>query len=125
MLGWLGYLMGRFGHRDEASGILRELGDMSNERYVTPYASALVYIGLGDIEHAFKWLERAYEDLSEVLVWLKTEPGLDCLRPDPRFAEPERKVALESGPGPSLPRSAAEILTMHKPSSLGREQEHQ
>ncbi len=95
MLGWMGYACALSGRRDESAGILRELNDRARQKYITPYAMALIHIGLGERDLAFEWLEKAYEDRSDVLVWLKREPGLDSLRPDPRFAALEHRVAFE------------------------------
>ncbi|HYK90817.1 MAG TPA: winged helix-turn-helix domain-containing protein [Acidobacteriota bacterium] len=94
MLGWQGYACALSGNRSEAVGVLEKLGELAKHEYVTPYARALVYIGLSDKDQAFAWLQRAYEDRSDVLAWLRVEPGLDGLRSDQRFAELERKVAL-------------------------------
>ena len=46
---------------------------------------ALVYVGLGDKTQAFEWLEKAYDERCEYLVYLPTEPVADPLRSDPRF----------------------------------------
>ncbi|MFL5506320.1 MAG: TPR end-of-group domain-containing protein, partial [Gemmatimonadales bacterium] len=50
------------------------------------YGMALVHTGLGDKERAFHWLERAFEERSHWLVWLRLDPRWDRLRDDPRFA---------------------------------------
>jgi hypothetical protein len=76
---------------------LRVLGDLqrtSKERRVSPYSIALVYVGLGDKDRAFEWLERAYAERSPTLVYLKVEPQLDRLRSDPRFATLMTKMGL-------------------------------
>jgi hypothetical protein len=55
---------------------------------------ASVYVGLGDLEQAFQWLEKACER-REYLVLLKVGPGFDPLRSDPRFDQLLRKVGLQ------------------------------
>ena len=64
----------------------------------TGYYSALViatlYADLGDKDHAFRWLNTAYQERDWLLVGLKTNFHLDPIRSDPRFAELVRKVGL-------------------------------
>ena len=58
----------------------------ARERYVPPYAMALVYAGLGQRDSAFKWLEDAYKVRDVHLVFLVAgDPKWDVLREDPRF----------------------------------------
>jgi tetratricopeptide (TPR) repeat protein len=52
------------------------------------------YAELGDKEQAFQWLNTAYQEHETGLVFLKTDPSLDSLRSDRRFAELVRKVGL-------------------------------
>lgn len=44
-------------------------------------------------DQAFAWLDKAYDDHSEFMLWLKWDPRFDALRSDPRFEELVRKVA--------------------------------
>jgi eukaryotic-like serine/threonine-protein kinase len=44
-----------------------------------------LYVTLGNADRAFEWLEKAYQDRRGWLAYLKIEPILDGLRPDPRF----------------------------------------
>jgi adenylate cyclase len=62
--------------------------------YSSAYVIATLYTELGDKEHAFKWLNTAYQERDALLVGLKTDFLLDPLRSDPRFAELVRKVGL-------------------------------
>ena len=65
--------------------MLRTLKRIDRERYVPPYAFALVYAGLGQRDSAFQWLEDAYEARDVHLVFLAPDPKWDDLREDPRF----------------------------------------
>jgi hypothetical protein len=67
---------------------------LSNRRYVSPYSIALIYTGLGEKEQAFAWLEKAYEDRSSLMIYLKVEPMLDSLRSDPRFTDLLHRIGL-------------------------------
>ena len=64
-LGMLGLSYGLAGKKTEATKILNELLELNKSRYVTPAALANVYIGLGDKDKAFVWLEKAYQKVSE------------------------------------------------------------
>jgi hypothetical protein len=59
-----------------------------------PAAILFAYIGMGDREQSFAWLEKAYLQHSSVLTTLKVEPIYDPLRGDPRFQELLRRVRL-------------------------------
>jgi serine/threonine protein kinase/Flp pilus assembly protein TadD len=90
----LAHALAMMGRRDEALRVLDELKAMSRERYVSPYFIAEVYRGLGEIDLTFEWLNKAYDDRSDWLVWLGVEPSLDGLRSDPRFTDLMRRVGL-------------------------------
>ena len=82
-----GYLLARSGRSDEAQEVIRALQLLSRERYVPPYATALIHAGLEHHDLAFHWLERAYEVRDVHLIFLPIDPKWDSLRGDPRFAE--------------------------------------
>ena len=82
------------GERKRARGLLKELQKLSEERYVSPYYIAAVHTALGERDEAFAWLDLAYENRSEGMVWLKVDPTLDSLRSSPRFADLMRGVRL-------------------------------
>jgi Flp pilus assembly protein TadD len=82
------------GKREEAQKLLNELNDLSLNRYVSAYDLALVHIGIGDDERAFQMLEKAYQERSSALSWLRVDGRLDRLRSDPRFSDLVRRVGL-------------------------------
>jgi len=88
----LGHAYALFGKRAEAQAILDMLRDRSKQSYVPSYFSALIYAGLGDKDRAFEWLERAFQERSTVLAYLRLDPRLAPLRSDPRFAELLRRI---------------------------------
>jgi hypothetical protein len=55
---------------------------------------AMIYIGLGEREQAFAWLEKAYDERAWQLGFLKVEPIFDPLRSDSRFTNLMRRVNL-------------------------------
>jgi hypothetical protein len=53
------------------------------------------YLGLGDYEQVFVWLDRAFQEQANLLEYVKVHPFFDPLRKDPRFAELIRRIGLE------------------------------
>jgi hypothetical protein len=54
----------------------------------------LIHAGLGDRDEALAWLEKAYDERSDYMPYLRLEPMLDGLRSDPRFAALVERVGL-------------------------------
>ena len=90
----LGHVAVRRGRLDEAHAVLQELHDRARVRYISPVAQAGLYVALGEVDAAFEWLEKAYRDRRGWLVYLKIEPILDDLRPDPRFQRLVERMRL-------------------------------
>ena len=84
-IGALGHAYALWGRRAEAEEALGELRAMQKQRYVSPFDSALVHLGLGHTEVAREWLDQAYRLRCYELVWLKVDPRWDRLRSDSRF----------------------------------------
>jgi tetratricopeptide (TPR) repeat protein len=84
MLSLRGYILAKSGRTKQAEEVLRTLQRTERERYVPPYAMALVYAGLGQRDSPFEWLERAVAEHDVHLVSLE-DPKWDALREDPRF----------------------------------------
>ena len=80
------------GKRNEAIKILAEFQKPSQRRLISPSHMALIYLGLGEKDQVFAWLEKAYQERSNYLIYLKVEPLVDSLRPDPRFTALLNKV---------------------------------
>ena len=93
-LGFLGKHYALAGRKEEANKILNELRELNKRRYVSPPAFANVYIGLGDKDQAFYWLEKAFQERSNFMAFLKVFPGGDSLRDDPRFDDLLRRMGL-------------------------------
>jgi len=80
------------GHLDEARKILEQLQEVSKQRYVTPYIIGRIYAALKDKDEAFRWLETAYKECASWMIFLRTDPHFDVLRPDPRFQDLLRRM---------------------------------
>jgi serine/threonine protein kinase/TolB-like protein/Tfp pilus assembly protein PilF len=93
-LGVLGYVSAQTGKRSAAEAVVREL----EGRYVTKQANgydlARVYIGLGERDQAFAWLEKDFQSHNATLPNFLYIPPLDSLRDDPRFKDLARRIGL-------------------------------
>jgi TolB-like protein/class 3 adenylate cyclase/Flp pilus assembly protein TadD len=93
VLGLLAHVYGLSGNKTEALKILDQLKELSNQRYVSAYSFALVYLGLGDKEEALRWLEKSYQDRAgSDIGYIRVDPLLDPLRGDPRFEALAEKI---------------------------------
>jgi len=75
-----------------AARMLTELSEMSKSFYVPAFDVAVIYAGAGDNKLALQWLERAFEERSTWLVYLKYDPRFETLRSDPRFQDIVHRV---------------------------------
>lgn len=83
------------GRRDDALRLVAELKRRKAAGYIPAAAFVNAYLGLGDNEQAFVWLEPAYQEKSNILMFLKTHPHFDAIRSDPRFADLLHRVGLD------------------------------
>ena len=67
---------------------------LSETQYVSSLWIAMIYAGLNEKDTALEWLEKAYEEHFEVLIFIHIAPPFFPLRDDPRFAELLDKVGL-------------------------------
>jgi len=92
----LGHAYARAGKRRDARKVLETLKQRSDVEYVPPFCFAVIYAGLGDKDQAFAWLDRACEERSHWVAYLKTWPLFDDLRADARFGALLGRVGLGS-----------------------------
>lgn len=89
----LAYAYAASGRTDEARAILDDLIEASKQKYLPALIEiGMIYASLGEKDHAFKWLEKAYEERASLLVWLFPDPVADPLRSDPRFEDLMRRI---------------------------------
>jgi TolB-like protein/DNA-binding SARP family transcriptional activator len=94
-VGALGHAHAVFKRKEQAVKALEELHKLAEWRFVSAFDFAIIYVGLGEPDQAFQWLERACEERSfSMLMSLKAEPRLDWLRADARFQDLVRRVGL-------------------------------
>jgi hypothetical protein len=93
-LGSCGRVYGLAGRRQDALTLLDRLKKASTRGYVDPYNVAVLYDGLGDDDHAFEWLDRAYRERSASLYALRVEAWSERLRADRRFRDLLRRMTF-------------------------------
>ena len=92
-LGW-GYAVSD--RKQEALRVLENLRERRESEYIRPFLLAKVYCGLGDIDQAFAWLEKAVQEQDISLISIITDETIDVLRSDPRYADLLHRMNLEA-----------------------------
>jgi hypothetical protein len=87
--------MARTGQRREALKILRTVQEQVARGEAPANHLTSLHVGLGEIDLAFRFLEKEFEDRSAGMMYMKTDPFFDPLRRDPRFLRLSRRVGLE------------------------------
>ncbi len=82
------------GHAEASSEQLRRLREMLPRRYVPPVYFAFVHAMRNELDDAFDWLERAFDERSSYLIFLRLQPALHNLRSDPRYFALVRRVGI-------------------------------
>jgi hypothetical protein len=86
---------GRAGQQAQAQDALRRLEELYRHQHVDPIVMVQAHIGMGKIDEAFAWLEKAYSEHSTVITYLKVDPLFDPLRGDRRFQDLLHRVGLD------------------------------
>jgi len=97
VLGWLGLALAQSGNFSEARVLLNRLHGIAAQAYVPGTSYAWIHLGLGEIDEAFVWMERAINERDPMMVPIKSYEFLDSLRGLPRFAGLVRAMNLEDG----------------------------
>jgi Tfp pilus assembly protein PilF len=92
-----GYVLAKSGRVESAREVLRTLDAASRDRYVPPYAAALVYAGLGEPDPMFASLEKAYLARDVHLMYLPVDMKWDPYRRDARFVDLLARCGFASG----------------------------
>ncbi len=99
MLEFLGGTYAAAGRKEEARKVVAELTARAQKRYVCPYEIATVFVGLGDKDAAFRWLEKGREERADCMPWMKGDAKLDPVRSDPRYREILHRMGLDNPGG--------------------------
>jgi Flp pilus assembly protein TadD len=93
-LAQLGQAFAMAGKVAEAREVLRQLQELSRQRYVSPAHMAYIYTGLGELDTAIDWLERAYEERAGGVYGIRGSFLFRPLRSHPRFTALLKKMNL-------------------------------
>ena len=66
----------------------------SQKEYVSPYEIAVYYALMGDRDHTFEWLEKAYKERSGRLEYVKVEEFFEPFHSDPRYIDLLKRMGL-------------------------------
>jgi TolB-like protein/Flp pilus assembly protein TadD len=89
-----GLLQAVTGRKTQARAMVRALHQQAERRYIPATYLGILYAGMGEVESAFKWLERAYEERADGLTLLNVEPMVDGIRSDVRFQSLIRRIGF-------------------------------
>jgi len=91
-LGVLGHYYARNGASDKVHDILEELAGLAPTRYVPPHCQAYIYAGANDLDRAFEWQAKAYDDGASPFYYFS--PLIENLHADPRHRAALQRMGL-------------------------------
>lgn len=91
----LAIALAKAGQLDAARQILAGIEKYGELNYVPPYYMALINANLGETDRAFHWLEKAYQERSGWMPWIKLEALFVSLKTDARFIDLMRRIGLQ------------------------------
>jgi hypothetical protein len=75
--------------------VLEEVKRRVERNEIRPPSVAIIYAALNDRDHAFEWIEKAYQHRTEGVIYLKAQPYFDNLRSDSRREALLRRIGLD------------------------------
>ena len=94
--GYLGHAYAVAGKTNEARKLIEDMIKRREKgEYIRPDQIATIFVGLGDKDQAFKWLEEAYHERIEELILMNVDPIYDSIRSDERFIALLGKMGLQ------------------------------
>jgi len=88
------------GNPAEARRWLAQLKQSAQQHYVPAIYLAAIYSSLGEKDEAIAWVQKAFDERSDYMLYLKTEPWFDNLRSDARAQQLLGRVASGGRPSP-------------------------
>lgn len=95
MIALYGHTLALSGDATGARKALADLQRLARSRYVSSLYFAAIYTGLGEKSTALNWLDRAFTERNDRLVYLGVDPIADPLRSEPRFTRLLRKIGIQ------------------------------
>lgn len=96
MLGWLGLALGQAERAADARGVLEHLHAIARAAYVSASSFAWTYYGLGDVDNALAWMDRAVDARDYMMIPIQSYPFLDPIRSDPRYLALLKKMNYDT-----------------------------
>ena len=93
-LSQIGNAYGVSGDKINGQRILDTLISLTQKQFISGYGMALVYQGLNENDQTLQWLNTAYQERSNWLVWVKSDPRWNPIRTDKRFIQLVTNVGL-------------------------------
>ena len=93
-MGFWGYALATVGKRDEALAVAKELEQKYAAKEMDGVRIASVYLGLGDKDKVFEWLEKDFETRRPTLMEMRLELEFRSVRDDPRYKDLLRRMGL-------------------------------
>jgi tetratricopeptide (TPR) repeat protein len=84
-LSWFGYALALSGDTASARQILEELEEIRTHGLASADDIARVHIALGQLDQAFEWLDRAFDERALFIIYLNVHPSYEPLRADERY----------------------------------------
>ena len=81
------------GNKEEAQRVVRMMEDLSKRRFISEYDFAVANSGWNR-EETLRWLEKAYEGHTGLLVYARVDSVFDDLRSDPRFQDLVARIGI-------------------------------
>jgi len=94
MIALYGHALALSGDTAGARRALADLQRLAKSRYVSALYFAGIYTGLGEKSMALDWLDKAYKERNDRLVYLNVDPMADPLRSEPRFQNLMKRLHL-------------------------------
>lgn len=82
------------GKRSEANAVIKELEEKYTRKESSGVNIAAVYVGLGEKDKAFEWLEKDFQSRSGELAFIRWYMQFDPVRDDPRFKDLLKRMNL-------------------------------
>jgi serine/threonine protein kinase/Tfp pilus assembly protein PilF len=94
-LGSLGWVYASTGRTAEALKLLEELQARAQEQYTPSWSFAVIYQGLGEMDKAFDWFEKAVDEREPLMLHIHVHPNYDPLHTHPRYSALLQKMNLK------------------------------
>ncbi|MCH8021822.1 tetratricopeptide repeat protein, partial [candidate division KSB1 bacterium] len=90
----LGYAFGISGKRTEAKKIMQELKSRAKNEYISAAYFAWMHVSLNELDAAFQYFDKAFEERSWWVVYLKIWPAPEEMTRDARYTKLLKKLGL-------------------------------